>query len=80
MAKIKGRIEVDEQRCKGCGVCISVCPMQTISLAAQVNAMGFRYCYASAPDTCIGCAGCAQVCPDNCITVYRTKVDDAGAK
>ena len=64
MAKIKGKIVVDTERCKGCGVCIEACPTQTISL---------NPCYMAAPDSCIGCAGCAVVCPDSCIVVYREK-------
>lgn len=73
MGKIKGKIVVDAERCKGCGVCIEACPTQTISLNPQVNSKGYNYCYMSNPDSCIGCAGCAIVCPDSCIVVYREK-------
>lgn len=80
MAKIKGKIIVDTERCKGCGVCIEACPTQTISLNSQVNSRGYNYCYMSAPDACIGCAGCAVVCPDSCIVVYRQKNPDTDQK
>ncbi|HIS34121.1 MAG TPA: ferredoxin family protein [Candidatus Avirikenella pullistercoris] len=73
MAKVKGRIVVDIERCKGCGVCIEVCPVKVISLNKQVNGKGYNYCYMSEPDNCIGCASCAMVCPDSCITVFRTQ-------
>lgn len=73
MAKIIGKIIVDTERCKGCEVCLQVCPTQTISLHQQVNSKGYNYCYMSAPQNCIGCAACAMVCPDSCITVYRQK-------
>lgn len=76
MAKIKGKIVVDTERCKGCEVCLVVCPTDTISLNPQVNSKGYHYCYMSAPDNCIGCAACGLVCPDSCITVYRKKKED----
>lgn len=74
MAKIKGLIEVDKERCKGCGVCVSICPVKVIALNQMVNAKGYNYCYMENPDGCIGCAGCAIVCPDSVITVYKQKI------
>ena len=73
MAKIKGTIVVDVERCKGCGVCAVNCPAQVIALHRDVNAKGYNYAYMEKPDECIGCANCAVVCPDSCITVYRQK-------
>ena len=77
MAKIKGTIVVDTERCKGCGVCIVTCPTQVIALNREVNSKGYNYCYMENPDACIGCANCAMVCPDSCITVYRQKFEEA---
>lgn len=73
MAKIKGVIDVDNERCKGCGVCVSVCPTQAISLNNKVNSMGYNYCYMSDPDACIGCTACGMICPDSVITVHKEK-------
>ena len=33
MAKFRGAIVVDTERCKGCGVCITACPCGVIELA-----------------------------------------------
>lgn len=74
MAKIKGAIDVDNERCKGCGVCVSICPVKAISLNNKVNSMGYNYCYMENPDVCIGCAACGMVCPDSVITVYKDKI------
>ena len=74
MAKIKGSIVVNADRCKGCEVCVVSCPTGTIALARDVNAKGYRYAYPAFPDNCIGCANCAMVCPDGVITVYKTKI------
>ena len=34
MAKIKGTILVDKERCKGCGVCVASCPCDVLHLSA----------------------------------------------
>ena len=35
MAKIKGAIVVDTERCKGCNLCVVACPLNVISLAKR---------------------------------------------
>ncbi|MBE6287833.1 MAG: 4Fe-4S dicluster domain-containing protein [Mediterranea massiliensis] len=75
MAKIKGAIVVDTERCKGCNLCAVACPLDVISLSKEVNVRGYNYAQESKADTCIGCASCAMVCPDGCISVYKVKVD-----
>lgn len=74
MAKFKGAIVVDKELCKGCGVCVTACPTEVISLAKSINAKGYNYAEMSNPDACIGCANCALVCPDGVISVYKLKV------
>ncbi len=69
-----GRIVIDMERCKGCGLCITVCPKHGISLAAESNRSG--YFPAQAQDgTCTGCARCAVVCPEAIIEVYLEEAD-----
>ena len=75
MAKIKGRIVVDVERCKGCGVCISACPCNVLEFSSQVNGKGYQYAVMAQPDACTGCASCGLICPDSCIVVYRQKFE-----
>ncbi len=74
MAKIKGAIVVDIERCKGCNLCVVACPLQVIALRKEVNVKGYNYACQVMEDTCIGCSACAIVCPDGCISVYKVKL------
>lgn len=72
MANIYGAVTIDEERCKGCDLCVVACPVNVLSLKGkEVNDRGYHYAYMSNPAACIGCAACATVCPDACIEVYR---------
>jgi 2-oxoglutarate ferredoxin oxidoreductase subunit delta len=75
---VKGRIEIDQERCKGCGLCVNVCPQKNIEISDKINTKGyypacFQEAMASDPNKkeCTGCALCAVCCPDVAIEVYR---------
>lgn len=75
MAKMKGAIIVNTERCKGCNLCVVACPLDVISLGKEVNLRGYNYAQPILQESCTGCSACATVCPDGCITVYRVKTD-----
>ena len=68
------RIEVNEERCKGCLLCTTVCPKGIISQADRFNTKGYKVAevVAEKMDECTGCASCALICPDYAIKVYKT--------
>ncbi len=69
---VKGRIVVDVERCKGCELCLAVCPQKVLRLADDFNAKGYRPAELADPaGECTGCAVCALICPDVAITVFR---------
>jgi 2-oxoglutarate ferredoxin oxidoreductase subunit delta len=72
----KGTIVIDQERCKGCGLCPTVCPQQVIALdEGYLNLKGYHPAVLVDPEgQCTGCAICAVICPDVCITVYREQV------
>ena len=77
MAKIRGAIVVNTDRCKGCSLCVVACPQKVIALAAKkVNVHGYPYVEPVHQELCVGCTSCAVVCPDGCITVYRKKMEE----
>lgn len=70
--KLAGTIDINWERCKGCGLCIETCPKNIIALAdKKVNSHGYPYVVCTDDASCIGCASCGIVCPDGCITVYK---------
>ncbi|HBJ76943.1 MAG TPA: ferredoxin [Porphyromonadaceae bacterium] len=74
MAKIKGTVVVNVERCKGCNLCVVSCPTDSLALhPREVNSKGYHYAYLKNEDTCIGCASCGIVCPDGCISIYKVK-------
>ena len=74
MAKIRGAIVIDRDRCKGYNLCVVACPLNLLALAEkEVNKKGYRFAQQTIDNVCNGCASCAIVCPDGCITVYKKK-------
>lgn len=74
MAKIKGAVVINVERCKGCNLCVVSCPSNVLALNKEANSKGYNYSIMADPDSCVGCSACALVCPDACITVYRVRV------
>ena len=67
-------IVIDEDRCKGCELCTTVCPQgDLVQMSEGFNVKGYRPSVFRDPeDKCTGCALCATMCPDVVISVYRT--------
>jgi 2-oxoglutarate ferredoxin oxidoreductase subunit delta len=69
---MRGTILINESRCKGCELCVSVCPKGIIHTADYFTSRGYRPAVLVDPEgACTGCLLCSTVCPDAGITVYR---------
>jgi 2-oxoglutarate ferredoxin oxidoreductase subunit delta len=72
MAKIKGIVTFDETYCKGCGLCVDVCPQKIIELdRGRLTEKGYHPAVIKDGDACIACANCAIMCPDSAIRVEK---------
>ena len=66
------KVTFNEDRCKGCKLCVSACPKKIVVIAKdRINVKGFNPATVIEQDKCIGCAFCATICPDVVIEVYR---------
>jgi len=76
MAKARGKVTFNEDKCKGCELCTTVCPTKIVVMNKdKINAKGYHPVTVFEMDKCIGCANCATICPDVVITVEREMVE-----
>lgn len=76
----RGLIAIDEQECKGCGLCNEACPPHVIGMSDKFNHYGYRTAV-YAGKGCTGCGVCFMVCPEpGAITVYVLDNANAGGQ
>ena len=64
MAKAMANTEL----CKGCRLCVGVCPKNAIIPLETVNKKGYEIIQVDV-ELCIGCGMCYKICPDYVFTV-----------
>jgi len=65
-------IKVTEALCKGCDLCVDVCPKKILKLdETRVNARGYHPAICTDMSACTACAICGKICPDSAIRVER---------
>jgi 2-oxoglutarate ferredoxin oxidoreductase subunit delta len=63
-------VTIDENLCKGCGLCVSVCPQDTLSISRVSNTKGYFPALQFKQEACNACNKCATMCPEVAINVY----------
>lgn len=66
-------VVVTRERCKGCKICIEVCPQKILALEEKINSHGYQpvQVVPELRDKCTCCAFCAVMCPDAALEVER---------
>ena len=62
---------IDVQRCKGCGICFTVCPRKLLKQSDRIDDRGVHVADATDVHACSGCLQCVLVCPDTAITIVE---------
>ena len=60
---------IDKERCKGCGLCVSICPKHVLAISDKINTKGYFPAYQAHPEDCNHCAMCCVMCPDVAIEI-----------
>jgi 2-oxoglutarate ferredoxin oxidoreductase subunit delta len=64
-------LAIASDRCKGCGLCVAVCPKHVLELTDSiVNDLGYHAVRLTDAAACTSCALCARICPDAVFAVY----------
>ncbi len=69
MAKKTVKMRIDSERCKGCVLCVGVCPVKALEVSSEVNERGVQPVILKHPEKCTGCGLCALMCPDCAIEI-----------
>ncbi|HPI97794.1 MAG TPA: 4Fe-4S dicluster domain-containing protein [Synergistales bacterium] len=61
----KFQVIVNSSWCKGCNLCVQICPKKVLELNER------QISFPARPDDCTGCRQCENICPDLAITVVE---------
>lgn len=68
---MRAKLEMNENHCKGCELCVQACPRDVLAMGSNINALGYRPASIVDPEKCTACKACALVCPEVCFTIWQ---------
>ncbi len=74
-------IEINENLCKGCDICIEFCPLNVFESSDRLNRRGYDVPVVARGDVCNECGICDLLCPEFAIILIKdSKKDSSGVK
>lgn len=65
--------EIDPEQCKGCRLCVDVCPRGCMVIGSDINHSGYQFAKFEQKD-CTACGFCYYTCPEpGAIKVFKRK-------
>ena len=72
-------VQIKDDRCKGCAICVEICPKHVLAMSKEPMASGYLLAQvitrkpaeggSASGGKCIGCMECEMHCPDLAIEV-----------
>lgn len=61
-----GQVYLIPERCKGCEICISLCPRDVLRVSESTNPKGYHLpeIAPGKEDSCVHCEFCTMICPE----------------
>ncbi len=75
MALVKN-IHVNKDYCKGCKICVALCPRDAIEMSPDLTDKGVHAPRIKDLDRCTACRLCELHCPDFAIAIERRETCD----
>jgi len=70
-------VKIDQERCKGCGLCVEFCPLGLIGLGKSPNTAGhYPARFKDDEGKCKACGICYTVCPEPAIEVSKEETNE----
>ncbi len=70
------RVEIGQDYCKGCELCVTQCPQKVLEMSPKFNVFGYNFATYKG-DGCIGCGICYYACPEpEAITVFKKEKEE----
>jgi len=71
--KTAGEIRIDDRFCKGCALCLEVCPRKVFGKGDERSRAGYAMPRVMALEKCVVCLLCEMTCPDLALTVVEER-------
>ena len=77
LASLKGadctmnKLWIDERYCKGCLICIDICPTGALKASEEINIKGCLAPIEEDMKLCRACGECELMCPDFAIAIEK---------
>ena len=70
------RVQVDKERCKGCGYCAEFCPTGVFKMSEGLTPKGYPLSLVTDETKCLGCGLCSILCPEFAIHLESSDNDN----
>lgn len=74
----RGAVYIIPERCKGCEICVQLCPQNVLFISEKTNSKGYHFpdIAPGMDEACINCEFCSLVCPE--FAIFTTALEAAG--